>query len=829
MTQFRNPHFVTFGGESITGRTPPRVMVFGASLNKQQQGETAKAYKAFCDWQMMALGEFHSKEHILTDNTRVRITSSNGLDLIQVWTSGGGKPPLDPSGYLTTPIETKYDGFTRGWDKDEDNNDISPEAHIGIKDKEEPSVPPPITLHSFYQAGAVSWKTPTGFVLTYDHDGTNRYSTNLWDTAMGAFPNLAPKTAGANVYYRGTTILTNGIGVVAAGVFEGWLIIFSTTSAYFAPAPFGSLDEALNKGDFLREISLDWQECVLDTSAVSASVRRCSAWHFKPDGTRAACAIVSADYNIPSYPWAGGDIDGPGGPGYVPPFDHSNTWYFKRALTEALPQAKRYADVSTEGEGPSLVVKLTFTDVTFVGEPLGARFVSSNAPVMFHDYISRGTWPDGGDLTYAPAANPTGAVYYTGKRLWGVDYDEEGNELVVTMHISGDGSVPTSTTYSMDMKWDLRINNVVMFEVPTVGGTTGPYECHYVSLCALDARYKAATYELLVRTADNAGDLGTGGLAIVHIFDNELVYAEPITVPTEMVLTARPQAVWVAPGSPSFPSNWGGGSFAVRTADNPGQALQCGPCWLADNSYGHGGGAVFGGCWPQVQGGSNGENAMDYIVWSNIDSYINAWDPAFSAGYYPTGPQQYVHYGKFPNQVTDALYTSWCYTFRFSISTWSEIMVLKSNVGGYTYIDAGFFDQWRHLAVGNTVLDGWRVFPFVQGLAKKDLASDHYMVGTINTYSWSMARILDSAHLNPTLSFSGGVATFTLYYPNNQVDPMHADASLFVRAPIDEDDPGAARPFVRHEAMGWMRTKIDAEQPFPPDETSFRIDPIRVI
>lgn len=830
MTQFHNPHFTTFEGEPITGRTPPKVVVFGEPLNKRQHGETAHAYKLFNDYRMTMLGDFHSKEHILTDASRVRITSANGLDLIQVWTSGGGKPPLDPSGYLTTPIETKYDGKTRGWNTSASGAAISAEAHFSIKDKAVPVVPPLITLHSFYQAGAVSWKTPTGFVLSYDHEGTNRYSTNLWDTAMGAFPNLTNIEGKPNVYYRGTTIYTDNVGVVAAGVFEEWLVIFTKTSAYFATSPLLFLDETLAKGDFIRYLTVDWAPCVFDTSGVPSAVRRCSAWHFKPDGTQAACAIVNAAYEIPDFPWTGGSITPPAGPGYVPPFDHSNTWYMKRALQEALPQAKRYANLTAEGNDQDRYVKLTFVDVPFVGEPLGARFDGSNAAVMFHDYISRGTWPPGGNLTYAPPANPTGLVHYTGKRLWGVDYDEDGNELLVTMHITGTGSVPTSTTYSMDMKWDLRVNGAVILEVPTLASTTGPFVCHYASISAIDARYKAVTYERLIRTATVPGELGTGTLAIEHVFDGEIVFIDPVVVPTEMALTARPQCIYNNPTG-TFPSNWGSGTFPARTSDVPGQSLQCGPNWAADNSYGHGGGSVWGGCWPQVQGGSNGENSMEYIVWSEIDSYVNAWDPAFQAGYYPTGPQQYLHYSRYPNQITDALHTSWCAFFRFSISTWSEVGVYKSNTGSYSYIDYGFGSLLRNVLTGYyDGLSDFRYYPYVQGLAKKDYASDHYMQGTINTFSWAMGRYLQSMHLNVTLSFNGFAGPgFVIYYPNNQVAPMHATASLFIRPPIDEGDPTAPRPFVRHEAMQWVADRITTEQASIPDPTSFRIDPIRVI
>lgn len=87
MSRLVNQNWINFNGEPVTGRTPPSVIVYGPPMTAQQQGEVAHAYKLFTDANLVSLGGYQVRNRTLSDGTRVRMLSINGVDTVQVWTS----------------------------------------------------------------------------------------------------------------------------------------------------------------------------------------------------------------------------------------------------------------------------------------------------------------------------------------------------------------------------------------------------------------------------------------------------------------------------------------------------------------------------------------------------------------------------------------------------------------------------------------------------------------------------------------------------------------------------------------------------------------------
>lgn len=87
MSNLVNRHWINFDGESVTGRTPPSVFVYGPPMTPQQFGEVAHTYKLFTDANLVALGDYQVRNRVLRDGTRVRCLSINGVDTVYVWTN----------------------------------------------------------------------------------------------------------------------------------------------------------------------------------------------------------------------------------------------------------------------------------------------------------------------------------------------------------------------------------------------------------------------------------------------------------------------------------------------------------------------------------------------------------------------------------------------------------------------------------------------------------------------------------------------------------------------------------------------------------------------
>ncbi len=106
-----NPDYLTFGGQPITGRIPPTMVVDGGVLTQEQYGGVIRAYKLFCDMTKLALGDYQIANRILKDGTRVRMISINKADTVLVWPTGGGSQEVWYRGICAYPA-----GYTSGTD-----------------------------------------------------------------------------------------------------------------------------------------------------------------------------------------------------------------------------------------------------------------------------------------------------------------------------------------------------------------------------------------------------------------------------------------------------------------------------------------------------------------------------------------------------------------------------------------------------------------------------------------------------------------------------------------------------------------------------------------
>lgn len=95
--KLNDPSFLSFAGEPITGRIPPRTLVAGnGALTPQQQAGVAHAFKLFKDATRVSVGGYLVRNRVLPDGTLVRMESQGtggaAIDTVYV------VPPPPPDG-----------------------------------------------------------------------------------------------------------------------------------------------------------------------------------------------------------------------------------------------------------------------------------------------------------------------------------------------------------------------------------------------------------------------------------------------------------------------------------------------------------------------------------------------------------------------------------------------------------------------------------------------------------------------------------------------------------------------------------------------------------
>lgn len=86
--------FITFDGESIPGRVPPRLIVRDNPMINDQHNAVKHLYQEFARHNGLSLAGYHVNEARLSDGTRVRMESNNGVDRVTVWPGRSGYETL---------------------------------------------------------------------------------------------------------------------------------------------------------------------------------------------------------------------------------------------------------------------------------------------------------------------------------------------------------------------------------------------------------------------------------------------------------------------------------------------------------------------------------------------------------------------------------------------------------------------------------------------------------------------------------------------------------------------------------------------------------------
>lgn len=791
-----NRNFIGFDGEPITGRVPARVDVRGPALTPQQAGEVAHRYKLFCDAAATAIGGYLAQDKVLSDGSRVRMTRNLGVDAVTVWTARKPGGPIDFPGYIIFP--TDYD-HPFGWDKDIRGNTIGVDAYIAIDKRTQELLPtPPITLHTKLNAGSVNWigasatEDEPPINLSYDHGGSNRYWTNAWDYVTGAKLGLESLTHGEqNVYYRGVTI-TTPFKVHAAGVLGSWLICISGNTAYAAQSPLRRIDGDMARGIFPAKVEPTFN--AVPGGTVPAGTLRTSAWHFSPDGTKAACITTVTSAQL-------------------------TAWNFYNSMVAALPQSVQRMHFEINTLTGALSATLSSTPLAVA--PLAVLIDGVHPDTMYN------TWTD---------MLGTKALTYTGKRILGVDFAADGTELILSLQQSGSGTStftsppqpePQVTTFTATQSWGLYINDEALVTAPTIvptltsssvfEGTTytvaGTVTANYLSLYDIDMRFGMAVVERLTRTSSAVGS-GSATLAIEHYFDGVLAETFPITPPSGMSVAAN------LAGNPSWRTPVVGLGWSYSGPDYTSSYATAVPFW------------------PTAQGYSSARGENLYSYYYEIDDLTTQGSSGL-----PTDAPWLQNY---PNQVADAMFSSsWYYPagglagtiylyLQFGPTTTGPAVGPTGvssppdylfNDGNADILNFFFFPTIENNYTTDRIQDGgdlvsggssfWPSKRAVRGFAKKNLATRHYLLATKNTAS----RVFFNT-IRALQQLQAGSAN-----PPPQTPPR-LTLSAFIRPEPTALDPDPA--YTRYDLLDDVAAAITAEQGTVDTET-LRVDAVRAI
>jgi hypothetical protein len=434
-----------------------------------------------------------------------------------------------------------------------------------------------------------------------------------------------------------------------------------------------------------------------------------SAWHFAPDGAKAACAVVDHTYGI-------------------------NTWFNRRMRLEVLPQSKLYLNLAPDGFGS---VAATLSKTAYAS---GEAFSCTVGGVVLDHIGVAGLpgWPwrnsSTGDV---PAAG--GALVFTGRRLWGVDFAADGTELVIEGRRTGSGTLTINTlngdtSCDMATKWAINVNGTEVvaanYNMPTMftdgSGTVSPTQTgsgnasfEFVSLVELDARSLSAVVERLTISASGAlvarppvlGVPEDGSTGVDKAITRETILHGVL----EQTLTETPRVALLAGASPGIEMN----------ARNWLVWLRYGP--RISNSDGNIGADAIVTHYP-VTGARYGEN---YYEWAYQATAAD-------------GRQDHNIVLTFPNQVSSALFHM---IGRYTASTGGTALVDYEFIWYPwlgTYVDdgsgsfPGFLDD-RMIAIGKKADIRW------PGLAQRDAAPLEAVSAQRDSFLWDFELTLNRA------------------------------------------------------------------------------------
>ncbi len=179
-----NQHWVTHGGEPVTGRVPTNLRVLstppGRVLNAQQWGAVCHAYKLFCDAVQGSAHPdgFHVQNRRYSDGMVLRMESLQGVHQVRVLIRAGDDDDGLGPDFLCVPTHyNTTNGVTNAWDN-------------GVKWRNYPRRAPPVTppnsaISASRHPGPTVWSSPhfldtNGQRLILSWKGPpHRYQTNL--------------------------------------------------------------------------------------------------------------------------------------------------------------------------------------------------------------------------------------------------------------------------------------------------------------------------------------------------------------------------------------------------------------------------------------------------------------------------------------------------------------------------------------------------------------------------------------------------------------------------------------------------------------------------
>lgn len=736
-------------GNNANTRTVSVQVMNEREPTRAQMNEAEFVFNEHVRLAALSLAGYQVEETTLSDGSLMRIVSNSGQHAVLLWPAGGGSTlPITIRGYLILPADKN---FPEGWNLV--GKPDSGRAYLPAPNGEFTSEPS-VELHVKLQAGAVHWIGPNGEIISYDHGGQNRYATDRWSAITSAAWNAPDGAAGC--YYKGTKITTPA-GLSAVAIFSGRLVCICGDTLHVAASPLQRIDSALEQGQFIPALAPAWEQITIGGSVPAA--RRCSAWHFKPDGSRAGCAVMLESVGI-------------------------GTWTFNRMLQEALPQAKRYLSLTLDEQGD---VTAQWSDEAYTTEPFA-------------------TWVNGSMVTNDSASVVAGGLTFTGRRLWGIDYADDGTELVVSCRRFGSGLSSTDATlignpgtYTMEWTqgWGIYVNEQRILKadyiLPQITHVTDPptsiiqtgegvVSNDYIALHALDARFKAAVYERLRYVfagpvvEGNANFSGYSANAaqaqstLHHVFDGVEIKASNITQRSSFMLSTYAR-ISVA----DFGSFYRYGQIMRSIASDGGAR------------------AMFSPPFPQV-GSYDCENV---------------YEQEFDSTPFALNRQQNSLFGAYPNQVTDTLsklffdYTLQINVFKFSIGKWNTTGPVADALGAPTarvteaLIDSAF------AALGNR-------FALMQGLAIRVRDPLHLIVADRDSFHhqfYDAMQKLRQANLGQ--SQTGFLPIYS--------------ATLLRRSNL-------AEAFAATELVSIVKSRVDSElAPGSADAASFHIDPVKVL
>lgn len=199
MSALNNRHWIEQDGTPITGRTPPELRVYGPEMTGDQQAQVRHIYKLFTDVCLVAIGEYQVRRRVLADGTRVRCTSFQGRDVVEVWTQASENDEFLPGGFVCRP-QDDFGNAKLYWGKPV----TALNAPLGTEFGEDPQVflktkvdkKTSIAESAFKvvrfvsdQYGTLDWQGPDGLVVSWDAEDLGDVSFTASGTPVNSASN----------------------------------------------------------------------------------------------------------------------------------------------------------------------------------------------------------------------------------------------------------------------------------------------------------------------------------------------------------------------------------------------------------------------------------------------------------------------------------------------------------------------------------------------------------------------------------------------------------------------------------------------------------------